>query len=414
MNDSRSEDPREGAPETKAPEDAGTAAATPANADPDRKPAADPAPGPAREPAPSSDSTDTSPELGDTVAPEPPHEHPAESQHKEHRGGGGLLALLALVVALAAAGGAIYLYLLQHEGQAARETAVQRVEATERLLADLRAEEAALQRRLAGLEETQAERRQALTLLEQELDVVRGRLQSLEQVETGPERAPSLAELEYLLLIADRELQLADNPRVALAALREADRRLARMDEPALAGARAALNDEIAAVEAVAGVDRAGIALRLDSLAGRIEGLPLRGSLAPPLEGAGSIDDAGASGWDRFVSRVRGAAAGLFRIRRSDEPATPLLAPDESFFLYRNVELDLKSARLAALARDAANYSAGLAGARAALGDYFQADDPAVAAVLEAITELQGRDVEPQWPEISRSLTLLRAAGAGE
>lgn len=411
MNESRTDDPREGAPGSTAPET--EEAETGAHADPDPEQASSAN-------APGTATTDSDPALGDTVvhpAP-PPHDPRPHHQPAPDKPRGGALALLALLVALVAAAGAGYLYWLQQQERAAQAATASRAAATAGELADLRTAADALQRRLAGLEDAQEARAESVAALERQLDTqlraMRERLESLAEVEAGPERAPSLAELEYLLLVADRELHLADNPRVALAALREADRRLARMDDPALAAVRAAVNDEIAAVEAVAGTDQAGIAMRLDSLAGRIEGLPLRGSLAPPPQDDATADDAPASGWQRFVARVRGAAAGLFRIRRSDEPATPLLAPDESFFLYRNVELDLKSARLAVLAGDAANYTAGLASARAALTEYFEAGDPAVAAVLTAVDELQGRDIEPQWPDISRSLALLRDTGTGD
>src|SRR5690606_1003368 len=111
---------------------------------------------------------------------------------------------------------------------------------------------------------------------------------------------------------------------------READQRVARLDDPALREVRAAINDEIAAVEAVASVDLEGIAMRLASLAARVEGLPLRASLAPGVPAARQADEL--SGWARLKQRVRAAAAGLFRIRRTDAPAAPLLAPDESFF----------------------------------------------------------------------------------
>lgn len=327
---------------------------------------------------------------------------------------GGALAVLALLLALAAAGGTGYLYWLLQQERAAQESAAAREAAAARDLGELRADLAATQGRIRDVETGQADRRQALATLEDELRQVRRRLEAAAQEEASAERAPTLAEIEFLLLLADRELRLAGNPRVALAALHEADARIARLEDPALAGVRAAVNDEIAAVEAVAQADIEGIALRLDSLAGRIEGLPLRGALAPAPAAAAGDGAAAASGWDRFVSRVRSAASGLFRVRRSDTPAAPLLAPDESFFLYRNVELDLKSARLAALAGDAANYTAGLGAARAALEEYFQDDDPAVAAVIDAVDDLQQRDITPRWPAISRSVGLLRDLGTGE
>jgi uroporphyrin-III C-methyltransferase len=330
---------------------------------------------------------------------------------------GVVLGFFALLVAFAAAGGSLYTWWQLGEQRVA--VADERAEAAGRY-ADMRALVAAADERLAeqerqlrSLDRDADERRRRLEGLDAELRQARARLETLAREDAGPERSPSLAEIEFLLLLARRELVLADNPRVALSALREADQRVARLEDPGLAQVRAAINDEIAAVEAVAGVDLDGIALRLASLARRVEGLPLRGSLAPDPRAEAAADE-DATGWDRLASRARSVASNLFRIRRTDAPAAPLLAPDESFFLYRNVELDLKSARLAVLSRDPANYAAGLDAARRALQEYFETADDSVRSLLEALDALEARDIAPAWPEIGRSLELLRAAGAAD
>lgn len=324
-----------------------------------------------------------------------------------------VLGLFALLVAVAAAGGAAFTWWqsLEHRDALAshRAEAADRLDRLREALAGTQERLAAQEERIAALDRDAAARQDELDSLERELHDARATLEALAREEAGPERSPSLAEIEFLLLLASRELALAGNPRVALAALREADHRVARLDEPGLGALRAAINDEIAAVEAVAGLDREGIALRLGSLARRVDGLPLRASLAPEPAAAGP--GAETAGWERLKASLREIGAGLFRVRRSDAPAAALLAPEEAFFLYRNVELDLKSARLAALARDEANYRAGLESARAALETHFAGDDSAVKALLAAIEALEAEDVAPEWPEIRRSLALLRAAG---
>jgi len=326
---------------------------------------------------------------------------------------GVVLGIFALLVAFAAAGGVVFTWWQVAEQR--EEVASQQAEAAERLasiqelVASTEERLAAQEERLGKLNSDAEERRRKLDGVDSELRQARARLEALAKQDAGPERAPSLAEIEFLLLLAGRELALANNPRVALAALREADERVARMDDPGLAEVRAAINDEIAAVEAVAGVDLEGTALRLASLARRVDGLPLRGSLAPDPRSAADAGDA--AGWDRLLRRVRAAGAGLFQIRRTDTPAAPLLAPDESFFLYRNVELDLKSARLAVLARDRENYAASLSAAHRALNEYFETSDEAVKSLIAAIETLEEREIAPEWPEISRSLALLRSAG---
>lgn len=345
-----------------------------------------------------------------STAPPPPVVVPPASTGRSF---GVVLGFLALLVAFAAAGGVALTWWKITEQQ---DTAASQQAEAARMLADIRALVAATQERVAaqedrlrGFDSESEARRKEIESMDAELRRARARVEALAQEDAGPERSPSIAEIEFLLLLAGRELALADNPRVALSALREADQRVARLDDPGLAEVRAAINDEIAAVEAVANTDLDGLAMRIDSLARRVPGLPLRGSLAPEPQPA--ADDAEAQGWARVSEKLRNVGADLFRIRRSDTPATPLLAPDESFFLYRNVELDLKSARLAVLGRDQENYRASLASARAALEEYFETSDEAVRSLLAAIEGLEGRDITPEWPEIRRSVDLLRAAG---
>jgi uroporphyrin-III C-methyltransferase len=320
---------------------------------------------------------------------------------------GVVLGLFALLVACAAAGGVIYTWWQVSEQ---REAAAEATADLRGLVAAADGRLAAQEERLAALNREAQARRAELQSMDSELRQARNRLEAMSREEAGPEWSPSVAEVEFLLLLANRELVLGDNAKVALAALREADKRLAHLESPGFAPVRAAINDEIAAIEAVADVDVEGIALRLGSLARRVEGLPLRASLAPQLADESDADEA--SGWQRFRDRVGGLVAGLFRVRRSDAPAEPLLAPEESFFLYRNVELDLKSGRIAVLNRDRANYSASLAAAREAVQTYFERGDPAVQAFVAALEELEAQEIAPAWPEVSRSLELLRAAGA--
>jgi hypothetical protein len=210
----------------------------------------------------------------------------------------------------------------------------------------------------------------------------------------------------------DANCHCSGTPAVALAALREADQRVARLEDPALRRVRGDQRRDRGG-RSGRGPRPEGVALRLASLARRVEGLPLRASLMPePRRQAATL--MAASGWERVPRGSRRRGRRLFRIRRSDAPAAPLLAPDETFFLYRNVELDLKSARLAVLARDPDNYAASLDSAR-----------PRVARTISRPGRSRGagpssrdggargkREVAPEWPEISRSVELLRAAGA--
>jgi uroporphyrin-3 C-methyltransferase len=318
---------------------------------------------------------------GIELEPEPaePATQPEVTERPPRSGRGGpVLAFFALIVALAAAAGAGFNWWAAQRDTAARE------DLAANLSDDFRGASQAAQERIAQLEE---------------------RLSAT----AAPERQPAVADVEHLIIIANRELALAGNHRVALAALREADRRLTSLDDPSLLPVRQSISDDVAAVEELAASDAEGIALRLGSLAGRVQALPLKASLAPePTREAGAADTEG-SGWQRFKRRLVDLASGLFRVRRTDQPAAPLLSPEESFFLHRNVELDLKAARLAAMSGDQANYDAGLGSAKEAVASYFVGEDPAVQSFVAALDDLMAREVVRRWPDLTGTLEQLRA-----
>lgn len=164
---------------------------------------------------------------------------------------------------------------------------------------------------------------------------------------------------------------------------------------------------EMEALRGAPRLDIQGIAFRLGGLTERVKVMPLRTPWEHDAE-SGSPAAEEQSGIDRAAAAVRGALSGMVSIRRSDEPVTPLLAPDEVYFLRRNLELQLQVARLAVLQRDVANYQESLRQARGWLNEYFDTDDPSVTSALQTVTELEGLEVDPRLPDISGSLALLR------
>ena len=87
-------------------------------------------------------------------------------------------------------------------------------------------------------------------------------------------------------------------------------------------------------------------------------------------------------------------------------------APEEVFFLRRNIELQLEVARLAALRGEAATFSESLRSARRWLSKWFDVENSSVASAIETLTRLESQDIKPALPDISTSLRALRAAPA--
>ncbi len=277
----------------------------------------------------------------------------------------------------------------------------------------------ALQSRLGSLESSQAEQVDELSRIEQDIaDAMEQAQQADQDIEQAIESANTdnraarrewlLAETEYLLQTANTALQMANDPNAALAALRGADERLQSLADPGLTATREVLSDEIAALEALPRPDIQGIALTLGSLAARVELLPLVAGAEERYDEAGSGEAPQEPGWRRAAGAFKSALGGMVSVQKDDADIAPLLAPQQRFFLYRNLELQLESARLAALRADNANYSESLSAATRWLNNRFDVSQPAVGSALATLEELAQTDVAPERPNIAGSLSALR------
>jgi uroporphyrin-3 C-methyltransferase len=217
----------------------------------------------------------------------------------------------------------------------------------------------------------------------------------------------TLAEVEQILLVASQQLQLASNVKAALIALEAADARLARSDRPQLTQLRRVIAEDIERLKASPFVDVTGIGLKLENIIASVDGMPLSIETRP-VEAGDAESDSAASGWRMMLSEMWTDLRGLVRIERVDTQATPLLAPDQAFFLRENVKLRLLGARLALLARDETGYKADLGAANEWLASYYDTTDTSVAAAVEMLDQLAQSDIRIELPNVGASLDAVR------
>jgi len=218
-----------------------------------------------------------------------------------------------------------------------------------------------------------------------------------------------LAEIEYLVLVAVHRLSLERDVSTALVALEAADNRLARMGEPALYEIRKQLAADMNALRAVPAVDITGKSLYLADLATRIETLPLQ-EIDPAGQDPGdrAVADEERPGWKRLLSAVWEEIKGLVIITRTGDPASVNLLPDERYFLYQNLRLQLETARQALIRRDTGNFHISIDMITGWLRDYFDSTDSRVADIVNTLEEMRRLDLDPELPDISASLDRLR------
>ncbi len=243
-----------------------------------------------------------------------------------------------------------------------------------------------------------------LNSLPPRMSTIENSVASLAGISMGARETFLLAEAEYYLQIANAQLQLANNPRLASLALGMADERVTQLSDPGLTAVRRAISDELAALEVMEKPDLEGATLTLASLARVVESLPLASS-TPEEE---SVVDEEQSGIDRAWSSVKDAMSGLVKVTPPDQAKLALVSPDAGYFLRSNIALQLQSARLALLRGEQAIFEQSLDDTSALLDSYFDSSSEQVVSAQLTISEIRAAVFATSAPDISASLRLLR------
>jgi uroporphyrin-3 C-methyltransferase len=216
-----------------------------------------------------------------------------------------------------------------------------------------------------------------------------------------------IAEAEYYMQIANAQLQLAGNPYLASMALGQADDRLLQLADPALTDTRAAISDELAALEVMEKPDIAGATLILASLARVVDSLPLRSAAGDGSESASEGDEEMGS-IDRAWAAVKDAASGLVKVTPPDGEKAALITPDIARLARSNLSLQLQAARLALLRGEQEIFEQSLNDADGWLALYFDTASEQVRSSRQTMAEIRTGYASVAPPDISQSLRLLR------
>jgi uroporphyrin-3 C-methyltransferase len=274
-------------------------------------------------------------------------------------------------------------------------------------LEDLVSGDDALESRIAGLQRDLESRADILDSLPGRTSNLENSVAAMQGASAGARDTWLLAEAEYYMQIANAQLQLGNNPQLAMLALEMADERVVQMANPALTDVRRALAEELAALEAMEKPDLEGATLTLASLARVVDSLPLRapgGEARESGEAANEEQGAAARAW----ASAKEAMSGLVKVTPPDEETRALLTPDAAHLIRSNLALQLQAARLALLRGEQSIFEQSLEDADALLAEYFDGDSAQVKSAQATIAEISDSMVAVAAPDISESLRLIR------
>jgi uroporphyrin-3 C-methyltransferase len=238
-----------------------------------------------------------------------------------------------------------------------------------------------------------------------------------------------LADIEAALRVAMQHSAITGGTEPLLAALKQAEDRLARYSQPQLERVRRALAADIERTRSVGVADIGVLTIRLDEAVRAVDDLPLlsrpdqrRGRAAAPARaGAASAASAAATGepslwqgrWQALGQELWAEVRNLVRVTPIDQVDAILVSPEQAWFLRENLKLRLLNARLALLSRQFDTAQADLRDARSAIDRYFDRSARNVQSTAETVRQVMAQARQVTVPRPDATLAAIAAAAAG-
>jgi uroporphyrin-3 C-methyltransferase/uroporphyrinogen III methyltransferase/synthase len=239
----------------------------------------------------------------------------------------------------------------------------------------------------------------------------------------------TLAQVEDVLSTASQQLQLAGNVQGALIALQNADKNLSRSDKPQFIIVRRAIASDIEKLKALPTLDVTGIAVRLDSIIGQIDSMPLLSDEKPIVgvskpnnqpvarsapKAASNVAKSQAAAdavvtdwknslkdkWQSWSSEMWTEISQLIRVRTVDTPDALLLSPTQAYYARENLKLRLLNARLGLLSRNESAFRSDLIAAQETITKYFDTRAKQTQTVQTLLKQVQSSNLSITMPAL--------------
>ena len=219
-----------------------------------------------------------------------------------------------------------------------------------------------------------------------------------------------LAQADFLVKLAGRKLWSDQDVTTAAALLKSADASLADMNDPSLINARRAITDDIASLSSVSQVDYDGIILKVNQLSNQIDNLRLADNNDDdaPMDSDSNELSSSISEWRVNLQKSwQNFMDSFITIRRRDETAVPLLAPNQDIYLRENIRSRLLVAAQAVPRHQEETYKQALDNVSTWVRAYYDTEDATTKAFLDEVDKLSQQSINMNVPETLQSQQIL-------
>ena len=315
------------------------------------------------------------------------------------------LSVIAIAIALAAGVGLYGLVKKQGTNQTATSDAlVNQITALQKAQETQKAElEGVIKQQAAALADANSKREE----LTKQLSEVQEKVATISGTDA---KTWLLSQADFLVKLAGRKLWSDQDVTTAAALLKSADASLADMNDPSLINARRAITEDIASLSAVSQVDYDGIILKVNQLSNQIDNLQLADNNDDdsPMDSDGTELSSSLSEWRINLQKSwQNFMDSFITIRRRDETAVPLLAPNQDVYLRENIRSRLLVAAQAVPRHQEETYKQALDNVSTWVRAYYDTNDATTTAFLEDIDKLSQQNITMNVPDKLESQPIL-------
>lgn len=283
-------------------------------------------------------------------------------------------------------------------------------------ITELRAQLAALPTRaemdsqLKPLQQAKGKTDQVINELEQRQQSLVDSTEKLYELYGRDENGWKLAEVEYLMSIAQHKLILEQDFEGAAKTLDAASNRIGQLADPGLLPVRVQINEEIAALKTRKRPDLVGMTLLAARLVRQINVLTpeyVAKASAPKVRSVSepSVADDPSLPLDQRISNFLGSLVTIKKDGKADAERSEVT---HIIDVRQKLEDNLKLTRWTILERDANQFEQLMAENVQLFSDYYDLKNAANADFYDDLLQLQKSSIKPLFPDISGSLRLLK------
>jgi len=337
-------------------------------------------------------AADTSP----SSRPQPP---------RDKKSGGIVLGAVAIVIALATGAG---LYLNgKHQAELQAQANQSLSDKLNALQQQAGSDKQQLTQQLSSAQSALNDARTQQAATAKELEALREKVATISSNDVN---AWLVSQADYLVKLAGRKLWSDQDVTTAAALLKSADASLADMNDPSVTSVRRALTQDISTLSSIDQIDYDGIILKLNQLSNGVDNLRLadNDSDDAPMDSDGGELTSSLREWrQNLVKSWHNFMDDFITIRRRDNTAQPLLAPNQDVYLRENIRSRLLIAAQAVPRHQDEIYKQSIDTVSSWVRAWYDTNDPATKAFLAQLDELSQQSINMNLPDNLESQPLI-------